>query len=262
MSPIIHFSKIFPDANAAELIRRAEITGAEGYDLAVRPGYAVGPDNVEELPAFVKTLRDANLAVPMITAPGDFLSPQDELAPRYLKAMAEAEVPLIKLGYFKFDPHRDYWKAVDEARRALAGWEKLAREYEVTVCYHTHSGPCMGQNASALAHLIHGFDPQYIGGYLDPCHLRLCGEEFPFAAAVIGEQLKIVSLKDVTTPPRQLVPAGEGHVKWDEVFGVLAARNFDGPLTVHTEFELPDGDSALPLVAEEISYFKKLRDNR
>jgi len=261
MSPIIHFSKIFPDADAADLIRYAQITGAEGYDLAVRPGYAVGPDNVEELPAFVKTLRAENLAVPIITAPGDFVSAQNDLAPRYLKTMAEAEVPLIKLGYFKFDPHRDYWEAVDEIRRDLDGWEKLAREYNVTVCYHTHSGPCMGQNASSLAHLIHGFDPQYIGGYLDPCHLRLCGEEFAFAAAVIGEQLKIVSLKDVTTPPRQLVPAGEGHVNWDEVFDVLAARGFDGPLSVHTELELPEGEAALPLVAEEIAFFKRHRDS-
>ena len=178
MSPIIHFSKIFPDADAAELIRRAEITGTEGYDLVVRPGYAINPDNVENLPTFVKTLRDANLAVPMITAPSDFVSSNNDLAPRFLKAMTEAEVPLIKLGYFKFDPHRDYWEAVDEARRAFAGWEKLAREYNVTVCYHTHSGPCLGQNASALAHLIHGFDPQYIGGYLDPCHCACAARNF------------------------------------------------------------------------------------
>jgi sugar phosphate isomerase/epimerase len=257
---IIHFSKIFPHADAAQLIRYAQITGAEGYDLAARPGYAIGPDNIEALPAFVTTLRKSDLAVPMITAPGDFLSSQSELAPRYLKAMANAEVPLIKLGYFKFDPNRDYWEAVDVIRREMAGWEKLAREYQVTVCYHTHSGSCMGQNASALAHLIHGFDPHYIGGYLDPCHLRLCGEEFAFAAAVMGDQLKIVSLKDVTSPPRQLVPAGEGHVNWDDVFGVLVARNFNGPLTVHTEFELPEGEAALPLVAKEIAYFKKFRD--
>jgi sugar phosphate isomerase/epimerase len=259
---IIHFTKIFSDADAAELIRRAQITGAEGYDLVVRPGYAVGPDNVEELPAFVKTLRDANLSVPMITAPGDFLSPRDELAPRYLKAMAAAEVPLIKLGYFKFDPNRDYWEAVDEARREFAGWEKLAREYGVTVCYHTHSGPCMGQNASSLAHLIHGFDPQYIGGYLDPGHLRMCGEPFTFAAAVIADQLKIVALKDFLTPSRKLVPAGEGHVNWKEVFEVLATRHFNGPLTVHTEMELPEGEAALPVVAKEILYFKNLRDSK
>lgn len=258
---IIHFSKIFPDADALELIRIARITGAEGYDLTVRPGYAVGPDNVEELAALVKTLRAENLAVPMITAPGDFLSPQDERALRYLKAMAAAQVPLIKLGYFTFDPQRDYWEAVDEIRRELEGWEKLAKEYGVTVCYHTHSGACMGQNASSLAHLIHGFNPQYIGGYLDPGHLQVCGEPFPFAAAVIADQLKIVALKDFLTPSRRLVPGGEGHVNWDEVFAVLAERSFDGPLTVHTEFELPEGEARLPAVAKEIAYFKNLRDN-
>lgn len=258
---VIHFSKIFPDADAGELIRRAHVTGAEGYDLAVRPGYTVGPDNVEELPALVKTLRAENLAVPMITAPGDFLSASDALAPRYLKAMAAAEVSLIKLGYFKFDATRDYWEAVDEIHREMEGWEKMAQGYGVTVCYHTHSGPCMGQNASSLAHLIHGFDPRYIGGYLDPCHLRMCGESFDFAAAVIADQLKIVALKDVLTPSRQLVPAGEGHVDWKLVFATLAARGFNGPLTVHTEMPLPEGEAVLPLVAKEISYFKQMRDN-
>lgn len=256
---IIHFSKIFPGADATELIRLAQITGAEGYDLAVRPGYAVQPDTVEELPALVKTLRGAGLDVPMITAPGDFVSSQQELAPRFLKAMAQSEVPFLKLGYFKFDASRDYWEAVDEARREFAGWEKLAREYSVTVCYHTHSGPCLGQNASSLAHLIRGFDPQYIGAYLDPCHLRLCGEEFDFAAAVVGEYLKIVSLKDVVTPPRKVVPGGEGYVKWDEVFGVLKARQFAGPLTVHSEYQLPEGEAALQVVAKEIAYFKEWR---
>jgi sugar phosphate isomerase/epimerase len=90
----------------------------------------------------------------------------------------------------------------------------------------------------------------------------MCGEPFTFAAAVIADQLKIVALKDFLTPSRQLVPAGEGHVNWKEVFDVLAARGFDGPLSVHTELELPEGEAALPLVAKEISYFKNLRDNQ
>ena len=254
---LIHFSKHFPDADARELIRLAQITGAEGYDLAVRPGYVVGPDNVEDLPALVKTLRDAGLAVPMITAPGDFTSSKSELAPRYLKAMAKAEVSLMKLGYFMFDPARDYWKAVDEIRRELEGWEKLAREYDVTICYHTHSGGCMGQNASALAHLIRGFDPQYIGGYMDTAHLLKCGEPFPFAAAIIGGQLKIVALKECHAVKRCAVPAGEGHVNWEEVFAVLKERDFQGPLSVHTEFRLPEGVDVLSKMTDEIAYFKK-----
>ena len=41
-------------------------------------------------------------------------------------------------------------------------------------------------NASALAHPLRGFDPRYVGAYLDPCHLCIEGEEFALALAIAG----------------------------------------------------------------------------
>ena len=84
--------------------------------------------------------------------------------------MDAADVRLLKLGYFAFDPVRaNYWEAVERTRAALAGWNELAGRYRVMVCYHTHSRGNLGLNAGMLAHLLRGFDPARIGAYLDPC---------------------------------------------------------------------------------------------
>jgi hypothetical protein len=43
---LIVFSKMLQELGIAELIDFAQELGIEGYDMAVRPGYPVNPDNV------------------------------------------------------------------------------------------------------------------------------------------------------------------------------------------------------------------------
>ena len=253
---VVYFTKSFKSSDVADLIRKGHAIGVEGYDLAVRPGYAVSPETVDRLPAAVKELRANGIDVPMITAPTDLVLPGDERAEPMLRATAEAGVPLFKLGYFRFDPGQDYWAAVDEARRALAGWEALAARYGVTVCYHTHSGNHMGLNASALAHLIRGFDPERIGGYLDPGHLLVSGEPFHYAASIVGEQLKAVGAKDRDWATRRWVPAGQGDVDWDHVFDTLKEIGFAGPVSVHAEYHLATDEEHFASLPAEIAFFK------
>jgi len=254
---LVYFSKSFRSSDVADLIQKAHQIGVTGYDLAVRPGYAVSPDNVETLPAVVKELQENGLEVPMLTAPTDLLRPDDERSERILRAMDAADVRLLKIGYFHYSPTRDYWEYVDEIRRLLKGWESLAAQHQVTVCYHTHSGNSMGLNASALAHLIHGFDPDRIGGYLDPGHLLVAGEQFQFAVSVLGDQLKIIGAKDRDWKSGKFVPAGAGDVDWDTVFHILGEIGFKGPVSVHAEYECPTQEEHFALLPDEIAFFKE-----
>lgn len=260
MTEVIFFSKAFKGANVKDLIRKAHEIGAEGYDLAVRPGYVVTPENVESLPAVVEEFRSEGLSVPMVTGPVDFVRPGDPRAVPFLRAMREAGVELVKLGYFPFDPAKDYWNQVDGVRREMEGWAKLGREYGVTICYHTHSGGCMGQNASSLAHLIHGFDPRHIGAYLDPGHLVLCGEEFDFAVAVVRDHLRVIGLKDSVYKTRKFVQAGQGDANWEKVFAVLAQIGFSGPLSVHAEYVMPTPGEYEASLGSEVAFFRTKRD--
>jgi len=148
LNEIIVFTKLLKNKSLADLIAIGQAYGLDGYDLCVRPGYLVNPDNIlETLVPAVKSLSQAGLAVPMVTGSLDLIDPDQSLVKPILKAMDQANIRLLKLGYFPFDPVRqDYWQAVGHARRALARWEDLGKTYQVKICYHTHSRGFLGIN--------------------------------------------------------------------------------------------------------------------
>jgi sugar phosphate isomerase/epimerase len=272
MREIVVFSKMLKQKTVDELIEVAQEYGFEGYDLCVRPEYPINPDNVgETLGDAVRKMARAGLRIPMITGSLDLLTPDNPTAEPLLGAMDGADVRLLKLGYFWFDPlTQDYWQEVSRIRTALEGWERLARKYNVKVCYHTHNDRCMGLNAAALAHLINGFDPQYIGAYLDPLHLVLEGEEFTFGLAMVQKYLSLVALKDVLkwreekhghgSVAFKVVPAGEGMVDWTAVFSDLKRVDYQGPLSMHCEYHASVGDF-WDVLKREVVFFKQQREN-
>jgi L-ribulose-5-phosphate 3-epimerase len=264
---LIAFSKLFKDKSIDELAEMAHEYGLEGYDLCLRSGYPVNPDNArEELPRAAARMREAGLEIPMITAEGDLLEPSHPTAEPILGAMDEADVRLIKLGYFRLDPaEQDYWQEVDRIRAIFEGWEELGRKHQVKICYHTHSNRCMGLNCASMMHLIRGCDPQHIGAYIDTGHMAVEGEEWAFGLAMVRDYLSMVALKDAIavreeknghgTPKRIFPPAGEGIVDWTVVFAELARIGFDGPLSAHCEFQVP-AEKFTETVKREIEFFR------
>jgi L-ribulose-5-phosphate 3-epimerase len=62
------FSKHLPSLEAEPLARAVKSLGFAGIDLTVRPGGHVAPERAaEDLPRFLKAVRDEGVAVPMIT---------------------------------------------------------------------------------------------------------------------------------------------------------------------------------------------------
>ncbi len=261
------FSKAFKDKNVQELINLAHEYGFPGYDLCIRGGYPLNPRNVEHtLKDTVKLFKAEGIKINMITGEGSLLSPQDETAKPILSAMDKNNIRFLKLGYFRFDPVKDdYWKKVDNARKFLSGWEHLAREYNVKICYHTHSHLCLGLNCASLMHLLKGFDPEFIGAYIDPCHMVIEGEDFATGVSMAREYLEIVALKDVLLERgsvnnhgrklRKVVPAGTGMVDWSAVFAELRRIGYNGPLSVHCEFEVEE-NRFYDTFREELRFFK------
>ena len=223
--------------------------GFEGIDLTVRPGHPVNPENVgEALPKAQKVWNSQGIGATLITTSFDFLNPEAAGARRLYSACNEAGIRWVKLAYWRFQQGQDYWEEVDKIRKALEGFEKLSREYEVKTCCHTHSGTFYGPNCAGLMHLIKGFDPEYIGAYIDSGHLILDGEEYEMGLAMIKDYLSLVALKDaiyakgeddgelINKP--EFVPLGKGLVPWKKFFTSLLDTGYDGPLSIHGEYEV------------------------
>jgi sugar phosphate isomerase/epimerase len=270
---LVFFSKALNDKDIPGLIETAHELGVDGYDLAVRDGYTVSPDNASEMfPVLMKGFAREGLCVPMVTGPTDLVNHTHPAAEPLMSAMGDNDVRLLKLGYVLCDPKKgeSYWQKVGELRKELEGWAKLAETYGVKVCYHTHSGPYLGLNCSALMHLLQGFDPKHIGAFIDPGHMTIDGEPYALGIDMVREYLSIVALKDVLFirddhgdeggHGRKFVPAGEGAVRWSEVFAELVRVGFTGPISIHAEYKVDTQEEFWSRLKPEVEYFKKKRE--
>src|SRR5690606_5073727 len=146
----------------------------------------------------------------------------------------------------------------------------------VKVCYHTHCdvpglslGYHMGTNCAELMHMLRGFDPTMVGAYIGTGNLIATGEPFEYGLAMLNEYLSIVELQDMYLELVQVVDVGglrrrwttawNGAVHWSRVFEALVSCGFDGPLTMHAEFEVTSDQSFEKLLTDEVAYFKHKR---
>lgn len=263
---LIFFTKNLSGREMPAVVDTLHAMGADGADLAVRPGYAVEPANARErLPDAVRLLREAGLETPLCSAPTDLTDPAAPMAEVLVAACHDAGVPNLKIGYWEFRPG-DYDEQLAAARRQVEGWAKLADRFGVRICLHTHSGACLGCNASAMAPLAAGTDPRHIGVYLDMGHLAICGEPPGMACAIAGRSLALMAAKDplwVRTEngrgaSARFVPIGEGIVDWRAWFRALKQAQYRGPISVHAEFDAPTPQHVLERTGRDIAWLRQL----
>lgn len=276
---LIVFTKMMSHLDVAALAAFGKRVGLDGFDLCVRAGHPVNPANAAEaLPAAVRVFREAGLSIPMITGEADLTDPTNPEAEKLFAAMAQAEVKLFKLPYYRFKYlAQDYWTEFARAVEQITAWLALAEKYDIEVCYHTHSHDIengvanyVGSNCSGLAHLIHAVDSPKLGAYIDPGHMLVNGEHISLGVALVQKQLRIVAVKDIMLAReerhghgysrRKFVKAGQGMVDWTEVFAELQRVDFSGPITVHCEIDdIPDAEF-MATVEEEVTFFRQQID--
>ena len=247
---IVLNSKFFTELSVEQLGEKTIELGYDGVDICVRPGHPIHVDNVvEALPKAMKVWDGQNLTCPLATAATDITNPNAPEVEGLYVACAEAGIPRLKIGFWRFNEGDDYWQVIDAARRELEGFNAFSEKYGVQTCYQIHSGACIGSNCAGLMHLIRGFNPQHIGAYPDPGHLLLDGEDWAMGLAMIGDYLSVIGIKDALylsqpdhTPPYVpcFVKLGDGGVDWGRYLGLLYKSGFDGPLTVHTEYRFDE----------------------
>ena len=257
------FSKHLPKLNYSELARTVKQIGFDGVDLTVRPEGHVLPGRVaQDLPRALETLRSAGLAVPMITT--GLTSVNDPAARPTIETAGNLGLSRFKLGYWNYRDQESIDARLDQVRSDVTGLVALAKEHGVTAGYHNHSGNYVGAAVWDIRAIIGEMDARTIGYYFDPCHATAEGGEggWRIALRMALPRIQMVAVKDFVWEKSggkwkmQMCPLGEGMVRWAEFFGMLAAARFQGPISMHAEYE-PVDEAAL---ARDLAFLRKQVD--
>jgi sugar phosphate isomerase/epimerase len=258
----VYFTKTLQKLDVPGLIAFCKEVGLNGVDLAVRPGYPVHPGNMAtELPTASKAVRAEGLTIGLVTAVTSLTDPDDRQAVGLFEACGEAGVPAIKLGYFPYTGKFD--EALAAARKRLVGFAKLAEKTGVKACYHTHSGGNLGNNCAGLRMLLQDFDPHHVGAFVDTGHVALNGGPMPMELDMIRPWLTLLAIKDIVWEKKgsswqsEVMPAGTGIVRWNEVARGLKECRFNGVVSVHGEYAAANLEERRRLAKQEVEFLKK-----
>ena len=261
MPTICVFSKPLQKIHYADLGGVLKDLGAPGCDLTVRPGGHVEPTLAPaDLYRAVEAIRAEGVEVPMITTA--FVSVADPGLRPTLAIAGRMKVPYFKLGYWMYRPNDNILTRVAEVRRDAAALRGQGRLYGMAAGFHNHSGNYVGAAVWDGRAVIDELDPNWIGYYFDACHATAEGGEggWNIALRMALPRIKMVALKDLYWEKAggkwtmRMCPIGEGMVKWPEVFALLAAARFAGPLSVHIEYEPAD---VLTAVQRDLEFVTK-----
>jgi sugar phosphate isomerase/epimerase len=191
------------------------------------------------------------------------IDPKSKDAENIFRACHDAGIRDVKVGYWGFRGG-DYKKSVDAARKDIEGFAALGSGLGVRCNLHTHSGSYLGLNAASVMDLARGFNPADVGVYLDPGHLAMHGEPLTIAFSMVTEFLSLIAVKDSEwikgeggKPKRShFLPPGQGLVDWREMMRILAARDYRGPLSFHSEYESLPVDQLLAQTKKDIAFMR------
>jgi sugar phosphate isomerase/epimerase len=230
------------------LAQAAGGVGFGGIDLTVRSGGHVQPERAaDDLPKAVAIIREEGLEVPMITTA--LTSAADPTARPILSTAARLSIPFFKPGYYRYKMV-NVRRELEEAGAQFRGLVELCKECGIQAGYHNHE-EYIGAPVWDMASVIDPLDPKSAGFYFDPRHAVAEGGVggWKIAAQLVTPRLKMVAVKDFRWEKTEKgwvdwnCPLGEGMVDWKYFFNVLAVSGFQGPISLHLEYEVP-GDSA------------------
>jgi L-ribulose-5-phosphate 3-epimerase len=261
------FSKHLPEMNWQQLAQAVKKLGFGGVDLTVRPGGHVLPERAaEDLPKAVAAIRAEGVSVPMITT--GLISANDPAAKPILQAAGKLQIPFCKPGYWKYqfaDVRRELEKFAGEFR-PLA---ELAKQSGVQIGFHNHAD-YLGAPLWDVANVIDTLDAKTIGYYFDVRHAVVegGGAGWKIAFNLIAPRLKMIAVKDFywekTARGWRVIncPLGQGMVDWKAYCKLLKQANFQGPVSLHFEYEIAGATKAaqeentLLAAHKDLAYFK------
>lgn len=249
---IAAFSKHLAGLPLEEVAARLSAMGIQAVDLTVRPGGHVEPERVEdELPAAEQALATAGVSVAMITTA--IIDAHPPVTARILHTAAELGIRYYKIGYYFYSGFGSWRKEREEAARKVSDLASLNNSIGIHGGLHNHSGDFIGALPGDLAYLLEGGSPEEIGCYFDGAHATIEGGlgGWRLALDILIDRITMLAVKDyrwiddnpqqgtVRLHSPQFCPLENGNTPWPEILAILRRRNFDGPISLHSEYQGP-----------------------
>lgn len=243
------FSKHLPHLDYPDLAKALKAWGFGGVDLTVRPKGHVLPENAEkDLPRAHAALQAEGIALPMITT--GLTSIQDPAARPTLYTAAQLGVEYFKVGYYRLRDLSQMTAMTERVKQDVDGLAALAAHAKITGGFHNHSGAYVGSAVWDSYRILEDVSPEKIGFYFDPCHATIEGGKagWEMAFELVKPRIKMVACKDFYWEKSggkwqsRMCPLGQGMVDYPHFFSLLKASGFEGPISLHVEYEI-DGST-------------------
>lgn len=247
---VMVFSKHLISMPLGEAARSLREMNIHSLDLTVRSKGHVDPAKVtEELPKVFRLLADEGINIGMLTT--EITSTNSPFAEEILETAGKLGIRHYKTGYYKLEAFHLLSKQRDEVRSNFEKLAKLNEKHGIQGAYHNHSGNFFGATLHEIYEVLKDINPQWLGFYLDPAHAVLENGVSGWITGVekLQNHLCLLAVKDFKwidstegwVPGRRnsirFCPLEEGNVPWDKIFSVLKAIKFNGPISLHSEYQ-------------------------
>jgi sugar phosphate isomerase/epimerase len=154
------------------------------------------------------------------------------------RAAGSIGCPQVRLGVGGYDAALGFWGSIDRARDQLSQAVERAREYNVRTVIELHDNT-MADGVLASYYLVRDMDPGEVGVIFDAGNARVFGyQPWPEALDILYDFIAHVHVKDLTWIRKgdervvDFVGPDEGLTEWPELLRLLAARGYDGWLSI------------------------------
>ncbi|MEV0232096.1 sugar phosphate isomerase/epimerase [Nonomuraea sp. NPDC050786] len=244
---LLAFTKPFGRIDAAPLAEAVASVGAEGADLLVREGQTVSPADPGGIAVVAAELERRGLTLDIVTT--DLLDAGAD-AERIIAACGESGVPLVRAGFYRYDPAAGYRRQLEESRAALSRLSGLAARHGVKLALQLHHGTIHPSASLALA--LAG-DLDEVRFYADPGNQAKEGSEaWALNADLLGERMACMGVKNAVWRSTadgwvcEWQPFADGGVvPWPEILPGLRARGYAGLLSLHVHYPAADPVAAV-----------------
>ncbi len=258
--PICLYSRAVVKIDYADLAPVLKGLGFDGCDLSVEPGGHVAPNMASlDLTRAVESLRGGGIDVPLITT--NLVSVQDRDATQVLGIAGIIKVPYFRPGHWAYGAG-DPQTRLAAVRPQIASLAALSRAAGLCMALHNQAGDWVGATIWDVDGIMRGIDPQAAGYDFDIANATAAAGP---DGAMVALRVALPRLKAVTAADVQWVrsggawkaapcPLGEGMVDFEKFAAALAKANFQGPISLHVDYQPADEVSA---IQQDLEFLKK-----